>query len=484
MHNHHPSYRHHLSEMLLLLLLLLITNGRAAADGSMTVIKVNVGDPGALIPSTFYGNNLEMTRHDIFEGLSAEMVANRKFAAYPAGTSWPDVLARLAKNGLAGKIPRWTAVGNVTLDAPLWSLNSKLVFGDVGNSILCPGGAECGVQQSQWLDGSHSGQSYGSSIAMLAENEYLLRIWVRAGNRTRNNDDNATVVATISAGEHVWQTFFALPEASSGWTELRANASLAVTTSNASLRLTSTAHWWLGSVSLSPANGTWNYMRADVVEALKRLNMSGGLLRYPGGCFSSFYRWKVGLVDPPDLQPPIATPPSFCAAVKGGVNAYTDGALQNGLGIDNYMKLVEEVNATAAITVRVSLGDDNEIEEARDWVEYVNGGTDTKYGALRAKRGHPDPYNVSYFYLGVSCFSFYALFAGPNNNYFASKKERALAAALPPLSAQYFLHGRPIQRGIRENRRASYRCDAFSISAPAPTFDRHGQRSQRCFGLG
>jgi len=39
-------------------------------------------------------------------------------------------------------------------------------------------------------------------------------------------------------------------------------------------------------------------------------------------------------------------------------------------------------------------------EEAAEWVQYCNGGVDTKYGALRAKNGHPKPYNVVYWELG------------------------------------------------------------------------------------
>ena len=33
-------------------------------------------------------------------------------------------------------------------------------------------------------------------------------------------------------------------------------------------------------------------------------------------------------------------------------------------------------------------------EEARNWVEYCNGPTGTKYGDLRAANGHPEPYGV------------------------------------------------------------------------------------------
>ena len=114
-----------------------------------------------------------------------------------------------------------------------------------------------------------------------------------------------------------------------------------------------------------------------------------------------FYRWKVGLL-PADRRPPVETPPGYCAAVAGGVNAYTSGFEENGIGIDDYIALCRELGMTPAITVRLQLADAAECQEAADWVEYCNGdAATTKWGALRASRlGHPAPHNVRYWYLG------------------------------------------------------------------------------------
>lgn len=41
------------------------------------------------------------------------------------------------------------------------------------------------------------------------------------------------------------------------------------------------------------------------------------------------------------------------------------------------------------------------MQDAVDWVEYLNGdATTTTFGKMRALRGHPEPYNVTYWYLG------------------------------------------------------------------------------------
>jgi alpha-L-arabinofuranosidase len=140
-------------------------------------------------------------------------------------------------------------------------------------------------------------------------------------------------------------------------------------------------------------------MRRDVIDALKSTGFRG-LFRYPGGCFAEFYRWQIGLLDP-DMRPPISTPHDYCAAVGGGVNAYTAGTMQNGVGIDDFLALTEELGMEPAITVRLVNGSNDEISEAAAWVEYCNGDAETtKWGRVRAARGRTEPYNVKYWYLG------------------------------------------------------------------------------------
>jgi alpha-L-arabinofuranosidase len=159
------------------------------------------------------------------------------------------------------------------------------------------------------------------------------------------------------------------------------------------------------------------------------------LCRYPGGCFAPFYRWKIGLLDA-DMQPPIETPFSYCEAVLGGVNAYTDQFLENGVGIDDYMALIKRVGAVPAITVRLNIGDATEISEAKDWVEYCNGDASTHWGGVRASRGHPEPYNVSFWYLGneISQQARWPNYPADHNQ-MGPPSAAEYAAMLPPLVA-------------------------------------------------
>ena len=64
------------------------------------------------------------------------------------------------------------------------------------------------------------------------------------------------------------------------------------------------------------------------------------------------------------------------------------------------MALIKRIGATPAITIPLQFGTPEEIQNAADWVEYCNGDSQTTVGGrLRASRGHPEPYNVTYWYV-------------------------------------------------------------------------------------
>jgi len=350
---------------------------------------LDVGKTAGVVAPELYGHDLEFTRHDLFTGLSAEIIANRKFAvptpcAPPKGIEcWPKAVQdEMVVTNVA---PRWRKVGGAKLDAPYWVANSSLVTGDVGHSVSCSGAGACGVSQGSYLDGFDSGMSFGNAIVLEGGKEYSLRLVL-----------NGSAKVTASLGS--WSKSFS---ATAGWSTVVANFTAEATSLNATLTIASGAaggDWSLGSVSLTPVANTWRGMRMDVVNSLKSTGFKG-LFRYPGGCYAPFYRWKIGLLDA-DMRPPIETPPGYCDAVAGGVNAYTDGMMENGISTDDYLALCEYVGLIPSITVRFQMGEDADVQEARDWVEYVNGPATSPYGKLRAARGHPEPYNVRYFYLG------------------------------------------------------------------------------------
>jgi len=119
----------------------------------------------------------------------------------------------------------------------------------------------------------------------------------------------------------------------------------------------------------------------EVIAFLKESKLP--LLRFPGGNFVSGYHWKDG-VGPVDKRP-MRTNPAW------------NQDEPNHVGTDEWLAFCRLVECEPLICVNAGNGTP---EEAADWVEYCNGGVKTKFGALRAKNGHPEPYNVKLWEIG------------------------------------------------------------------------------------
>lgn len=129
--------------------------------------------------------------------------------------------------------------------------------------------------------------------------------------------------------------------------------------------------------SLSDSMG----LRQDVLQALRRLRMP--LIRYPGGNFVSGYRWMDG-VGPKDQRP--ARADLAWHAVES-----------NRFGTDEFVAFCRQLGAEPYLAVNCGDGD---MREARDWVEYCNGVTDTALVKMRRRNGYEAPHNVKYWGVG------------------------------------------------------------------------------------
>ena len=140
---------------------------------------------------------------------------------------------------------------------------------------------------------------------------------------------------------------------------------------------------WLDEASLTPADAVGG-VRSDVLAKVRELKPS--FVRWPGGNVAQDYHWEWG-VGPRDLRP-----------------AWTNLSWSNAIepsdfGTDEYLEFCRVIGAKPSITVNVE-GDGATAEEAAHWVEYVNGPVTSKYGAMRAANGHPEPYHVTLWELG------------------------------------------------------------------------------------
>ena len=142
---------------------------------------------------------------------------------------------------------------------------------------------------------------------------------------------------------------------------------------------------WVARASLMPVDNTGGF-RKDVVESIKA-NWTPTFIRWPGGNFASAYHWMDGIGDI-DKRPP-----------------YLDPAWQqweyHDVGTDEFIAFCRLVDSEPILTVNMGTGTP---EEAAAWVAYCNGSPDTKYGAMRAKNGHPEPFNVKTWFVGNEQF--------------------------------------------------------------------------------
>lgn len=123
----------------------------------------------------------------------------------------------------------------------------------------------------------------------------------------------------------------------------------------------------------------------EVIELARQARIPE--IRWPGGNFASYYHWRDG-VGPQELRP---TRPNYS---WGGLE-------QNDIGTHEFLRLCELIGAEPHITVNSGTGSS---AEAADWVEYCNGGPETRMGSLRAKNGRPEPYRVHIWEVGNENF--------------------------------------------------------------------------------
>ncbi len=122
-------------------------------------------------------------------------------------------------------------------------------------------------------------------------------------------------------------------------------------------------------------------MRGDVAKLVRELNIP--CVRYPGGNFVSAYNWEDGIG-------PVADRP-----VRLDLAWHTSES--NHVGIHEFAKWCKTVNTEMMLAINLG---SRGLDEARNFVEYVNGPTGSYWGDLRKKNGQKDPFNVKMWCLG------------------------------------------------------------------------------------
>lgn len=358
----------------------------ATGTAASNTLTVQVNKPGAKVPDTMYGIFFEDINYAADGGLYAEMVKNRSFEFPQSLLGWTSFgKIEVKDDGPFERNPHYVRLLPSGHNDKYTGLENEGFFGvtfhkDSVYKFSCylrapEGDAKIRVELCDPASMKES-QVYASHTFDVKSKE-----WTKYSCELKPND---------GCDRGVLRVFLVHPD-----------------------KIVDIEH-----ISMFPAN-TWkgreNGMRSDLAQAL--YDLKPGVFRFPGGCIvegtevPDRYQWKntVGPVEnrPPNLNRWLYTFPH---------RLYPDYYQSGGLGFYEYFQLAEDFGAEPLPIINVGLVCQYQnwhqdesipldslqpyIDDALDLIEFANGGTDTKWGKLRADMGHPEPFNMKYLGVG------------------------------------------------------------------------------------
>ena len=346
-------------------------------------LTVDAGKPGGIVQPTMYGIFFEDINFGADGGLYAEMVMNRNFE-FP--------------NHLQG----WNTFGKVTVGdfEPAFTRNPHYV-------TVYPSGHKektSGLENKGFFGmGFKKGMKYDFTVYARLNNLQGKTAKIRV---ELVGDDNVPMdrqVITLSNNQ--WQkktvTLTANRTMQHGLLRIFNAGSEAVD---------------LDYVSLFPEDN-WHGLRADLVKDLEDLHP--GIFRFPGGCIvegtdlQTRYQWKNTIGDP-ENRPINENRWNYTFPHR----QYADYYQSYGLGFYEYFLLAEKIGAEPLPVLSCGLAcqfqnADNDsnahvalkdlqpyVDDALDLIEFCNGDVNTKWGKIRARLGHPKPFNLKQIGIG------------------------------------------------------------------------------------
>jgi alpha-N-arabinofuranosidase len=345
------------------------------AAGQISIDVTHIVSP---ISPTLYGLMTEEINHSYDGGLYAEMIQNRSFHSDWEGEPPWDLVRR----GNAAAIR--------TLDTstgPSKALPYSMKLSVSAASV----GSEAGLTNpGYWGYGLRPRTTYSGSLYAHTEKSDIGPITIQLLNNATGAVEARSQV-TIQPGE--WKRY---------QYQLTTGAAATSSASHLELTVSHPGTVWLQLVSLMQPtfHDRPNGNRIDLMNRMAAMHPK--FLRLPGGNYlegnrlEDWYDWKktIGpLVDRPGHQGP-------------WFYWSTDG-----LGLLEFLEWCEDLKVEPVLAVyagyslggsHVATGRDLElyVQSALDEIEYVTGDTSTKWGAERARDGHPAPFVLHYIEVG------------------------------------------------------------------------------------
>jgi alpha-N-arabinofuranosidase len=328
-------------------------------------LTLDLTKPGVTVSPMLYGQMTEEINFSYDGGLYGDLVRNRAFRNDPR------------------RPVSWEAVGE----------NS-------GIELDSKDGASPALPVSLKVRGGVANEGFWG-FPVRPSTPYALSFWAKA-------DASGPVVASLESPDG--KTVFAkttVPDVGRGWKKFSATLATPADvqpTKDARLVLrTGDRSTWLSLVSLFPPTykNRKNGLRPDLMKML--VDMKPKFLRFPGGnylegsTFKDRFPWKETL-GPLEERPGHQTPWGYRS---------TDG-----MGMMEFLLWCEDMGAKPVLGVfagyvlnkdYIKEGTELEgfVQDALDQIEYVVGDAKrTKWGARRAKDGHPEPFPLEYVEVG------------------------------------------------------------------------------------
>ena len=354
----------------------------AVSVNAQVTVDIDAGHMGASVSPSLYGIFFEEINHAGDGGLYAELVQNRSFE--------DDAERPLHWTPLGGARAELTTIGMLNdRQAHALRLEVPSAFGGVQN-------------EGYWGMAFRQQTSYTFSAWVKADQSYKGEMIVSLNGRNGDNLGQTAVALNLKAGK---------------WTKVEGVRVLATGSDpegRMTLSFSKPGALTLDVVSLFPPTykGRPNGCRIDLAELLEALHPK--FMRFPGGCYvegqtternnlHNRFEWK-------NTVGPIEQRPGHLS-VNWGYN------ITDGFGYHEMLQLSEDLGAEPLFVVNVGIGHgwlqpydqiEEYIQEALDAIEYANGDAKTtKWGAERAKNGHPEPFGLRLLEVGNENANFY-----------------------------------------------------------------------------
>jgi alpha-N-arabinofuranosidase len=349
-----------------------------AQQAPVATLQIQTDKAVAKVSPTLYGLMTEEINYSYDGGLYGELVNSRV-----VGPQWDNLEHWVAVN--LGNAQATIAVDRENGPSAVLTRSLKISVKEASP------GNDAGIQNDgYWGIPVRPDTTYQASFYGKTDTPTLGPVKISIVN---NETGMAVASATIPAITSEWKQYSAT---------LKTGHVAVSSTNHLVLSVQSPGTLWLDLVSLFPPTykDRVHGFRPDLMEKLAA--MQPDFLRFPGGNYlegdhiSDRFDWKKTIgpwVDRPTHPSPWRYHSSDGMGLLEFLYWCEDLKMQPVLAVyAGYSLMGEHVEPGPAL--------DPYVQDALDEIEYVTGGTDTKWGGERAKDGHPAPFTLNFVEIG------------------------------------------------------------------------------------